>query len=309
MHSLFKNSSTSWTRYTNYEWRLGPDGHVYLMPTPDSTTVIYDPMDVAQQMVIDAVYTGIQCSNLFSNTEEQHMDLIRQFACKYGLLGMMVGLPTTAHFVEYEKVYLPRNQFIREETMVTEEYISLFFPFKQPRFAKTGKEDFLWQMNTTEHEFDEISLMMTFQNESTAKAMSFTRDYGERYDWMIEVFLEWSFILRACFDAYVCNRDSPRAYRVIHEAMRAFDRNLPTYHIELRETPIVVWNLHSLMLTIQLLMTGSLTDEAHPLHMCAVCGKPFPADSRDQYFCSEECRQRYVDVYGTDELPPPGWDS
>ena len=66
------------------------------MPTPDSTTVIYDPMDVAQQMVIDAVYTGIQCSNLLLQiAEEQHMELIRQFACKYGLLGMMVGLPTT----------------------------------------------------------------------------------------------------------------------------------------------------------------------------------------------------------------------
>lgn len=305
MHSLFKNSSTSWTKYSNYEWRLGPDDHLYLMPTPDATTEIYDPMDVAQQIVIDALDTGTQCSSIFFHAKEQHMELIRQFACKYGLLGIMMGLPTTAHFVEYEKVYLPRNQFIREETMETEDYISLFFPFRKPNFAKTGKEDFLWSMNTSDHEVDEISLMMTFQDESTAKAMSFTRDYGERYDWLFEIFQEWSFILRACFEVYVCDRDQTDVSRVIHEAMRAFDRNLPTYHIDLRKTPVIVWNLHSLMLTIQLLMTAALTDEEHPVHMCAVCGKVFAADNHDSYFCSKKCRQTYIGIYGNDVLPPP----
>lgn len=54
---------------------------------------------------------------------------IQQFAVKYGLFGLMTALPTTPNFMEYEAVYLPKNHFIKEETMSTEKYLALFFPF------------------------------------------------------------------------------------------------------------------------------------------------------------------------------------
>lgn len=38
----------------------------------------------------------------------------------------MPALPTTPDFMEYEQVYLPKNHFIREEVMQTEDYLHLF---------------------------------------------------------------------------------------------------------------------------------------------------------------------------------------
>ena len=40
-----------------------------------------------------------------------------EFVTRYGLLGLMTALPTTPTFMDYEAVYLPKNHFIREESM------------------------------------------------------------------------------------------------------------------------------------------------------------------------------------------------
>ena len=56
---------------------------------------------------------------------------ILEFVTKYGLLGLMTALPTTPSFMDYEAVYLPKNHFIKVETMETEDYLALFYPFEQ----------------------------------------------------------------------------------------------------------------------------------------------------------------------------------
>ena len=104
------------------------------------------------------------------------------FARRYGLLGLMTALPTTPRFVEYEKVYLPKNPYIRQETMETQDYLKLFFPFTMPDFHKRGIES-LWQVYGEDRM--QIALAMTFRDEPQAKAMSFMRGYGERFDWIL----------------------------------------------------------------------------------------------------------------------------
>jgi putative SOS response-associated peptidase YedK len=40
-----------------------------------------------------------------------------------GSKGVLINaLPTTPQFIEYEAVYLPKNQFIKDETMTTKDY-------------------------------------------------------------------------------------------------------------------------------------------------------------------------------------------
>ena len=41
----------------------------------------------------------------------------------------MTALPTTPNFMDYEAMYLPKNHFIKEESLSTEDYLALFFPF------------------------------------------------------------------------------------------------------------------------------------------------------------------------------------
>ena len=42
--------------------------------------------------------------------------------------------------MDYEAVYLPKNHFIKEESMATDQYLALFYPFDQLDLVKNGIE-------------------------------------------------------------------------------------------------------------------------------------------------------------------------
>lgn len=49
------------------------------------------------------------------------------FVDRYGLLGFLTALPAMPSFVSYEAVYLPKNHFIWEVSMSTQDYMAYFF--------------------------------------------------------------------------------------------------------------------------------------------------------------------------------------
>ena len=286
MRDLFAHTSAHWGRYSEYEWKTAPDGNCYLLPTEKAKPSVYDPMKDPHTLVIDALEIGMM---LFRREPEVKMkQAIRTFAGKYGLMGIMTALPTTAEFIEYEKVYLPKNPFLRKETMETTEYFRQFFPFIQPDFRKKGVES-VWQ---TEDKY-EIAFAMTFQAEPQAMAMSFMRNYGERYDWLCKLFKDWAFLaLTPTIYSEEKRRDNPDALALYRKGIAAFEGNAPTYHIELRDKPTLVWDFHSLLLDIRFLLTVMLTDDNTPLRMCRHCFKPFIAQSPNEEYCSEECASK-----------------
>ena len=114
---------------------------------------------------------------------------IQQFAVKYGLLGLMTALPTTPNFMDYEAVYLPKNHFIREETMSTKDYLDLFFPFDKPDVVKKGIES-MWNIS---NDRVMMALAMTMSDSPMAVNMSFQREYAEPYEWMQQQFEDIAF--------------------------------------------------------------------------------------------------------------------
>ena len=72
--------------------------------------------------------------------EAEVQKAILEFVTHYGLLGLMTALPTTPSFMDYEAVYLPKNHFIKEESMDTEGYLALFYPFDSLDVVKKGVE-------------------------------------------------------------------------------------------------------------------------------------------------------------------------
>ena len=288
MNQLFEHLSSSWVRYSDYEWRTVADGHEYLLPTAYAKPKPYDPLQEANQLLLDAMDIGLQCYR--KAPKETLENAIREFACKYGLLGLMTALPTTVHFADFKQVYLLKNQFIREEAMDTPEYLKLFFPFEMPAFAKNEKGHAL---NLTDRTM--IALAMTFRTDSQAMVMTFMRNYGERYDWLVEVFRDWAFTFMAAF-LYYQDKDSTdeTTLNLYRQGMAAFDGNAPTYHIELRDKPTIVWDFHSLLMGIKMILSFKLTDDRHPLRMCEHCQRAFVAKRVDSKFCSVECRTKWA---------------
>ena len=56
-------------------------------------------------------------------------ELKQRIQCLHNVwpLGLMTALPTTPEFITYDAVYLPKNHFIRQETLSTEDYLATSF--------------------------------------------------------------------------------------------------------------------------------------------------------------------------------------
>ena len=288
MNNLFKNSSSSWVKYSEYELVEADDGIKYVKPTSAARPKIYDPLKDAENFVVDALNVGML--QMGRKSEKAIHAALMEFVHKYGLLGFMTALPTTPQFIEYEAAYLPKNHFLKEETMSTENYLSLFFPFEQLDFAKRGIES-SWNIN---NDRTMMALAMTFSNEPQAMNMSFQREYCERYDWLLTQFKDWSFTFTASFLYYNDYDEIDEPTRDLYrQGMAAFGGIAPTYHIKLLDKPTIVWDFHSLLLGVQMMFSFILTDEKNPLRCCKHCNRAFMAGHPNAAFCSPRCKNQY----------------
>lgn len=110
------------------------------MPAANAEADVYNPMTQADELIVEAVNIGLL--QFHKAPDVKVKEAIRQFACRYGLLGLMAAIPTTPKFVDYEKVYLPKNPYIRQEVMETMDYLKLFFPFAMPSFTSRESNQF-----------------------------------------------------------------------------------------------------------------------------------------------------------------------
>lgn len=288
MRNLFERTSSHWVRYSEYEWRATEDGTLYLTPAKNAKPEIYDPLKDAQQLVLDALNIGRLCMSKKPDSEIQKE--VRAFAPKYGLFGLMTALPTTPKFMEYENVYLPKNHFIKEETMRTEDYLALFFPFDKLDVIKRGVES-LWNI---QNDRAMMALAMTMSDKPMAVNMCFQREYAERYDWLKQQFTNWIFVFSTSMLYYEdYDKTDEDTRNLFRQSMAAFDGNAPTYHIALYDKPTIVWDFHSLLLGIQMMFSFMLTDDTKPLRLCKHCTKVFVASRPSNQFCSPECKNRY----------------
>ncbi|MCL2774323.1 MAG: hypothetical protein FWD71_13375 [Oscillospiraceae bacterium] len=295
MNNLFQRTSSHWTRYSEYEYRKGADGIVYLTPAPKSKPAVYDPLKDGEKMVLDALNVGRLAMK--KNVDEKLEQTVLEFVTKYGLLGFMTALPTTPQFMDYEAVYLPKNHFLKEETMSAQDYVALFFPFAKPDFYKDSRTA---QWNVADDR-EMMALMMTFVDSSMATAMSLQRDYAERYDWLVTQFRDWAFTLVSSFLYYEDYDHIDETTRDLYrQGISTFGGTAPTYHIALYDKPTIVWDFHSLLLGVQMMFSFMLTDEKKPLRVCKHCTAVFAATHPNAVFCSPKCKNQY-NVYKSRE--------
>ncbi len=288
MSNLFQKTSSNWVRYDKYEWKEDKKGTLYITPSPDAKMSLYNPLKDSEQMVLKAVNLGLMCMDK-NNTQERLKNSIMDFVTCYGLLGFMTALPTTPDFITYHAVYLPKNHFIKEESMTTEKYLSYFFPFDKIDFVKKGLES-SWSTDDVQM----MALIMTMKNKPQAVMMSFQREYAERYDWLVTLFKDWAFTFMSSFLYYqdfdMLDDMQKQLYR---QGMAAFGGIAPTYHIELLDRPTIVWDFHSLLLGVQMMFSFMLTDEKSTLRVCKHCGNAFIAGRPNSVFCSGRCKNQY----------------
>jgi len=293
MNNLFQKTNAYWARYSDYIYQQGKDGHLYITPAENAQPSVYDPMKEVENLVVDAVNVGRLAMKRGEESELQQV--ILEFVKRYGLLGFMTALPTTPEFMDYDAVYFPKNHLLKEETMNTKDYLSLFFPFGNPDIYK-DKHTAQWNVSSQAHKDRKVlALAMTFANEPMAVGMSFLPIYAERYEWLATQFRDWAFMLVSVFLFYETNNKVDEFTRNLYrQGVSAFGSKAPTYHVKLYEDkPKIVWDFYSLLLTIQTMFGYALADESKPLRICKQCNLAFLAEHHNAAFCSPECKNQY----------------
>jgi len=288
MTNLFQRTSSHWVRFSEYELKEAKDGKRYVTPAPKSRPNLYDPLKDAETMVVDALNVGLLTMN--RSKDEIIQAAVMGFISKYGLLGLMTALPTTPHFMNYDAAYLPKNHFIKDESMNVNDYVMRFFPFAKPDFYHS-KGELRWDISSDR---EMMALFMTFSKEPLALNMSFQREYGERYDWLVTQFKDWAFTFLSSYLYYEDYDTLDESTRDIYrKGMAAFGGVAPTYHIALLDKPTIVWDFHSLLLGVQMMFSFMLTDDAKPLRICKHCSKAFAVTHPNAVFCSHRCKNQY----------------
>ena len=292
MKNLFQRTSSHWIRYSEYVEKKADDGTVYVTPAPNAQPEILDPLRDSEEMVLDALNVGmLQMQKADGETVKA---AVMDFVSEYGLLGFLTALPTTPHFTDYDAVYLPKNHFIRDESMPVLDYIDQFFPFEKLDIRPGKGGAIFWNFNSTKHDKDMMALAMTFDSCPMAQNMSFQREYAEPYDWLAEQFRDWAFTFIASDFYYRDKETIPEENLVGYKlGVAAFGGVAPTYHIELLDKPTIVWDFHSLSLGIQMMFSFMLTDEKSPLRLCEQCEMVFVGNRADAKFCSPACKNQY----------------
>ena len=290
MNVFFEQSRSHWVRYERYEIKTGKDGIRYITPAKNARPDVYNPLKEAPQIVLDALNVGMLMMGGKPAAEPEVEKAVLEFITRYGLLGFMTALPTTPSFMEYEAVYLPKNQFLKEETLSTEKYLSLFYPFDKLDLVKRGVES-SWSVSGDRAM---IALTMTFMDEPMAKSMSFQREYAEPYAWVSQQLKDWAFNMMTSIFYYEDFDSMEEGSRnMLRKSMAAFGGIAPTYHIELLDKPTIYWDFHSLLLGIQMMFSFMLVDAAKPLRMCKHCHKIFMSNRANAVFCSPQCKNQY----------------
>ena len=288
MKQLFERVSSYWVRYDKYVIRTDAKGVKYITAAPDARPTIIDPLEDAQTMVLDALNAGRLFFGKKAPEREQEAGILR-FVHRYGLLGLMTALPTTPKFMQYEKVYLPKNHFIREEALGTEQFLDYFFPFKKLNLRKRGVE-YTWEV---EGDTDAMALAMTFASDPDAMSMSFQKEYAEPLDWIITALkdMTFPFITSKYFYEHGDAFDADEK-KLMAQGVAAFGGIAPTYRIALLDKPTIVWDFHSLLIGLQMMFSFMLAEDKTPLRMCDSCDTIFVANRKTQRYCCDKCRRK-----------------
>ena len=288
MKQLFERVSSYWVRYDKYVIRTDAKGTKYVTAAECARPQIIDPLEDAQTMVLDALNAGRLFFGKKAPEREQEAGILR-FVHRYGLLGFITALPTTPKFMDYEKVYLPKNHFIREEALETKQFLDYFYPFKKPLLRKRGVE-YTWEV---EGDTDAIALELPFSSEPTAKRMSFQKEYAEPLDWIAKALndMTFPFITSKYFYEHGDAFDADEK-KLMAEGVAAFGGIAPTYRIALLDKPTIVWDFHSLLIGLQMMFSFMMAEDKTPLRMCASCDSIFVAKRKNQRFCCDKCRRK-----------------
>lgn len=286
------NFRTFWFRYDGYEIKEIDEKH-YITPKENSKIIMYDPFDLADDILVDILMIG-RCVE--KNDIEESNKKIMEFVEKYGLLGELTYLPLNTDIVKQNKVYLPSGNLVSEkETLPTDEYIELFLKCKKKQkgvMKKNARGEILDL--SVENEMNPLALI----DRPAEYAVVFSRAYSECLVWI----MHYARTLYLTFEAIENYSKAQDAYtkQIYDTRIKEFNPSKIACKILMgknkEDKPVLEWNFNSLKLAINTMFALNETTERRTVKMCKHCSKPFASQNLKAEYCSPQCRNQ-ANVY------------
>ena len=281
--SLVGDFATDWIKYSDYEYRKTTSGEVYIVPTKEATFSMYNPFNVAEDLLIDTLNIGDQAHQV--DTAESMEEFKKQlliFVKKYGLMGLISGSVYNRNVIGEEHVLLIDNNFItKEKIMKEQDYVSRFIPFIEENdiiFKKYRNCVDIVKGEDSPKFYGKRPLVMD---------LIFSRFYCENINWIIE-FVK---MLSTHFTQLQMYRNSSvHLTEGVTIMAGRFRTDKISFTINQLDKTFIAWEFDSLKSTIETIYGFAVTDEATIINRCNHCKSAYISNNSRAKYCSPSCR-------------------
>ncbi|SEW27744.1 CGNR zinc finger domain-containing protein [[Clostridium] fimetarium] len=286
---LIGGFATDWIKYSDYEYKNDLEGNIYITPTEEATFSMYNPFDVAEDIIIDFLKVGNASRIYDENKSQDTLEIVKKltmiFVKKYGLLGLISASTFNQNILgDNEILIIDKNYIsIKEKNMNAEDYINLFIPFVGPddirlKYYKNSID--LVKAEDSPKFYGKRPIVMD---------LIFSKFYSERLEWI----MEFAGMLSKHFKQLLVYRDSTNHLTDdVTILADAFKANKIGFTINQLDKTFISWEFDSLKTTIETIYAFAVTDKNILLSCCEHCGDFYIALSNREKYCSPACRNR-----------------
>ena len=284
--TLIGSFATDWIRYSDYEFKENSDGEMYIIPTENAVFRMYNPFDVAEDLLLDLMRIGEEALKLDNqqdvtdDTRLKHAIMI--FAKKYGLLGLISASAYNHHIIGEDHILMIENNHITKEKMMNgNKYMNLFLPF-----AEEGDILIKSYKNCVDVVKREDAPKF-FGKRPVVMDLIFSRFYAEKVAWIAD----FAKMMVSHFNQLTTYRKSA-AYLTENVTIMAgrFHAKKIGFTINQLDKTTIAWEFDSLKTTLETIYGFAVTDETIVLTRCNHCDSIFIANSNREKYCSPSCR-------------------
>ncbi|WDV44290.1 CGNR zinc finger domain-containing protein [Clostridiaceae bacterium M8S5] len=285
--SLKGSFSTDWIRYSEYEYKTAEDGSTYIIPSRDAVFSMYNPFDVAQELLMDLMKIGDMAIKLEGDSNKNFETLKKPlmiFVRKYGLLGLISASAYNRNIIGEKNILMIENNHItKKEIINAEEYVNMFIPFINEGDIKIGEYKNKVYLAKSE---DSPSF---YGKRPVVMDLIFSMFYSEKIDWIID----FAKLIVKHFNQLLMFRNSLN-YLIENVTIMAgqFHAEKIGFTINQLDKTFIAWQFDSLKTAIETIYAFAVTDEKIILNRCSNCKEIFIAKSDREKYCNTSCRNR-----------------
>lgn len=270
---------SDWIKYSDYELREDASGVLYIVPTQTSEFTIYNPLEVAHDLIFDLLALGDDALSIKGGKEALYEKCI-VFVKKYGLLGIITASVYNRHIAgEEEVLFIEGNLLGQKQKITVKEYMSYFFPFvgeEEISIKKSHKETLIFKAEDSPRFYGKRPLILD---------LVFSKFYAERVDWLIEFAKNMTIHL----DQILIYRNYNLTDEVTILAGK-FKAEKIGLTVTVKEDATLTWEIDALKTMIEMVYAFKVTHKEKSLSRCMYCHKIFEVKSQREKYCSPSCR-------------------